>query len=155
MGHLPIGKLECDDPHESIPFFLNFAADSVRAFVNARLRPLEITWKQLFVLMSCAERSGGLCVSDIQGALSVDPGATTRLVSRLVRNGWIKKENSPGDKRKVHLVVTTLGTTKIKAARKVRANAIQDAISILNASERTQIKTLLEKLIKHVSLEKI
>lgn len=76
--------------------------------LNEYLSPLDITAAQFKVLCSirCAE-----CITpvELKKVLSVDLGALTRMLDRLVCKGWVERLPNPNDKRGVLVKLTTSG----------------------------------------------
>lgn len=76
--------------------------------LNDYLSPLDITAAQLKVL--CSIRCAA-CITpvELKKVLSVDLGALTRMLDRLVCKGWIERLPNPNDKRGVLVKLTTDG----------------------------------------------
>ncbi len=76
--------------------------------LNEYLSPLDITAAQFKVL--CSIRCAA-CITpvELKKVLSVDLGALTRMLDRLVCKGWVERLPNPNDKRGVLVKLTTGG----------------------------------------------
>ncbi|EFN9007120.1 multiple antibiotic resistance transcriptional regulator MarR [Escherichia coli] len=76
--------------------------------LNEYLSPLDITAAQFKVL--CSIRCAA-CITpvELKKVLSVDLGALTRMLDRLVCKGWVERLPNPNDKRGVLVKLTTSG----------------------------------------------
>lgn len=76
--------------------------------LNECLSPLDITAAQFKVL--CSIRCAA-CITpvELKKVLSVDLGALTRMLDRLVCKGWVERLPNPNDKRGVLVKLTTSG----------------------------------------------
>jgi len=76
--------------------------------LNESLAPLDITATQLKVLCSILCQ-GSISPVELKKTLSVDLGALTRMLDRLVSKGWITRLPNPNDKRGVLITLTPEG----------------------------------------------
>jgi DNA-binding MarR family transcriptional regulator len=90
------------------------------AQINATLRPHQITFARLEVLMVLlASRRGGLPVGKISARLQVYPGAVTNVVDRLEADGLVRRAPHPTDGRGIIATITPRG-------RKLALRSIDD-----------------------------
>jgi DNA-binding MarR family transcriptional regulator len=81
------------------------------------LRPLGIGTKQALVLRELLPVKW-LCLSELARQTHTDPGATGKIVDSLIRKGWVKRTDHPGDRRRWAVSLTAEGA---RAAHKLNA----------------------------------
>jgi DNA-binding MarR family transcriptional regulator len=70
---------------------------------------------------------GRLRMLDLSDLLSVSPSGVTRLVERLVKRGWVAREQPPDNRRLVHAVLTEEGG---RVLRETTAPAYRETVAI-------------------------
>jgi acetyl-CoA acetyltransferase len=91
--------------------------------LNDYLSPLDITATQFKVL--CSIRCE-VCITpvELKKVLSVDLGALTRMLDRLVCKGWIERSPNPNDKRGVLVKLTSDGAAIALVMSDTKAKAL-------------------------------
>ncbi len=92
-------------------------------FAGAGVR---ISPAQMGILFLLKQRNRRM-MTEFSAALSVDNSAITGLVDRLEKLGLVKREDSPGDRRKCVIEITPAGLEEVDRARKV-ANRVNSNI---------------------------
>ena len=64
------------------------------------LHPFGITYPQYLVLLVLWERNG-LTIKELGERLNLGTGTLTPMIKRMETNGWVKKQRTPEDERKV------------------------------------------------------
>ena len=70
---------------------------------------------------------------------------TTRLIDRMIKRGWVKKNTCPEDKRLVDIVITDLGLAKLEEIENNPTEKV-DILKSLSEEETLQLSNLLDKL---------
>lgn len=115
--------------------------------LNDYLSPLDITATQFKVL--CSIRCAG-CITpvELRKVLSVDLGALTRMLDRLVCKGWIARQPNPNDKRGVLIQLTTDGAALCERGHQLVGQDLhQELTKNLTADEVTTLEYLLKKVL--------
>ena len=115
--------------------------------LNDYLAPLDITATQFKVL--CSIRCQG-CITpvELKKILSVDLGALTRMLDRLVCKGWIERNPNPHDKRGVLVQLTTDGAALCEQCHQLLGqNLNQELTKNLTAEEVATLEHLLKKIL--------
>lgn len=88
-----------------------------------------------------------LRMSDLAGRVLLSPAGTTHLVSRLERDGLVRREVDATDRRKWFTVLTTEGDRVLQAARRTH-NAVLRRTLFANtsASDRRILRRLWHRL---------
>ena len=125
----------------------------MRADMNRHLDPCNITWKQLFILMNCEMNGGSISIGELPGTISIDAGATTRLVKRLERKDWVIRKQDKNDKRRTTVEMTPEGRKVMLKVSKIRLKVLDSLLSNLNPKEQETLHKLLLKFYDKLSKE--
>jgi len=115
--------------------------------LNDYLSPQDITATQFKVL--CSIRCE-VCVTpvELKKVLSVDLGALTRMLDRLVCKGWVERLPNPNDKRGVLVRLTPEGTTICEQCHQLVGQDLhQELTKNLAADEVATLEYLLKKVL--------
>jgi len=115
--------------------------------LNDYLSPLDITATQFKVLCSvrCEE-----CITpvELKKILSVDLGALTRMMDRLVCKGWIERRPNPNDKRGVLVQLTSDGAAMCEQCHQLVGQKLhQELTKNLTADGEATLGQLLKKIL--------
>jgi DNA-binding MarR family transcriptional regulator len=77
------------------------ASEFTKLYTSA-LQPFGLTYPQYLVLLVLWEKDG-ITVKEIGEKLSLGTGTLTPMLARMEVNGWVRKERSKADERKVHI----------------------------------------------------
>lgn len=69
---------------------------------SSALQPYGLTYPQYLVLLALWEKDG-VSVKDIGEKLSLGTGTLTPMLTRMEANGWLRKERSTVDERRVFI----------------------------------------------------
>ncbi|NUU22537.1 MAG: MarR family transcriptional regulator [Streptomycetaceae bacterium] len=72
------------------------------------------------------DMNGRLLMSELSDLLAVSPSGVTRLIERLVRRGWVEREQPPQNRRIVYAVLTDEGRRVLTATS---APAYRDSVA--------------------------
>lgn len=110
------------------------------------LKSLNLTYPQYLVLLILWEKDG-ISVGQITGRLHLDTNTVTPLLKRMESDGWLFRERSISDERKVEVRLTEKGREAEKKAVEIPNQLLQG----LTCSSETlqELKTLLDKLIQN------
>lgn len=115
--------------------------------LNEYLSPMDITATQFKTL--CSIRCE-VCITpvELKKVLSVDLGALTRMLDRLVNRGWIERLPNPNDKRGVLVQLTPDGAAICEQCHQlVGQNLNQELTKNLTAEEIAALEQLLKKIL--------
>lgn len=115
--------------------------------LNEYLAPLDITAAQFKVL--CSIRCPGrITPGELKKVLSVDLGALTRMLDRLVCKGWVARLPNPNDKRGVLVELTEEGAVLCEQCHQlVGQNLHQELTKNLTADEVATLEYLLKRVL--------
>ena len=112
-----------------------------------RLSDGQLTLSEMHMLESIGKCGGqGITITDIAQDLEITPPSVTAMVKRLERKGFISKDRSDEDARRVHVLLTDKGRRAEIAYRYFQRNFVRDLTDALNIAEKEAIVTALEKI---------
>jgi len=71
---------------------------------TSALKPFGLTYPQYLVLLALWERNG-VTMKELGHQVSLGTGTLTPMISRMQENGWLRKERSTKDERKVYITL--------------------------------------------------
>jgi DNA-binding MarR family transcriptional regulator len=118
------------------------AAKALRAYANASLREQGFTLAR-GKLLSILRRNGPTRVTILAGKLDITARSVTEAVDALERDGLVRREADPTDRRAVLVSLTERGAHVIDAAAQPRRDAMKLTFGALSPAQRTQLAELL------------
>src|SRR5688572_16778357 len=101
--------------------------DQVSALDAQLVRDHKLPLASYEVLMVLADSEGGRArMSEVAHPLLVSRSGLTRLVDRLVRQGWVERAPCEDDARGVYAAITRAGRAKLKAARPAHLDGVRE-----------------------------
>ena len=85
-------------------FAIYETASEFTKMYSAVLQPFGLTYPQYLVLLALWEEDG-VTVKDLGARLNLGTGTLTPMIARMEGNGWLRKERSRADERKVFVFV--------------------------------------------------
>ncbi|WP_353948611.1 MarR family transcriptional regulator [Sporolactobacillus sp. Y61] len=101
-----------------------------------------------FSFLSHLHRHGQETSSHIAKAFDVSPSYATTVIDKLIRCGYVIRQRSKRDRRKVLLTVTEDGVALYYQLRSVREDYMRKVFHKLNDQELNQLSDLIAKLIE-------
>jgi DNA-binding MarR family transcriptional regulator len=88
-----------------------------------------------------------LGMSALASRVMLSPAGTTHLVTRLERDGWVRREVDPADHRKWFTVLTPEGDRTLRQARLTHNDVLRRTLfSATSASERRTLRRVWQRL---------
>ena len=158
------------EPHDSIEAFINQwkkqrpdldpwpvgilgRTQRISAHLQTRaakwLAPLGLTW-DTFSLLLALRRSGEpyeLRPTDIYKELLLSSGAVTNRIDKVEEKGWVKRYDSPGDRRGVVVRLTPAGRAVADKAIEIHFRELAAQLSKIGKKERQLLLQLLGKVL--------
>ncbi len=120
------------------------ASESVTARSHAAI-PQGLTLAQFGVLEALYHR-GSLCASELAAKLLKSPGNLTLVIDNLERDGRVKRERDPQDRRFVTIHLTASGRQFIANLFPTIAAGITREFAVLSPAEQAMLAELCKKL---------
>lgn len=114
------------------------------------LAPLGLTYPQYLALL-CLWESDGVTVSHLGERLQLDSGTLTPLLKRMEAAGWLRRERSTEDERRVLVWLTPAGQGLKQQARAIPQCVLQAAECNLHEIQAltTQVRALRDRVLAH------
>ncbi|OJH19136.1 MarR family transcriptional regulator [Bacillus obstructivus] len=90
-------------------------------------------------ILQMVQKKKNMMIRDIANELMISHNTASEHVKKLVRNGWLYKERSENDQRKVFLHLTDIGSSIVKKHTELDDNKLRIALSKLTATERAKV----------------
>lgn len=111
------------------------------------LEPLGLTYTQYIAMMAFWEHKE-MSVSRLGDLLYLDSGTLTPMLKKMEKSGWVKRERSKVDERKVIVTITEEGE---RLKEKVSHIPVEMSSCVkLSSEEAMQLHSLLYKLLKEL-----
>lgn len=130
-----------DRLNEILPvIFREYARQHAKVFSRIKLT------HQQFVILHYLNREGGTKMSDLARMMSVTTAAMTGLVTRLVRDGYVVRENDPKDRRVIMIAMTQKGSRVAQHMDEQGRKTIMDIYGRITQKEREEYLRILSHL---------
>jgi DNA-binding MarR family transcriptional regulator len=121
-------------------------ADQIRRLFVATVEPFGVTLQQYNILRILRGAGGPMCTLDVASRLIEQSPGITRHMDLLVEKGWIQRERSLDDRRKVLCAITPSGLALLQAMDAPVAAADQAAVAGLDEASLEELIDLLERV---------
>lgn len=115
-------------------------------FERDQIEAREFSSAQFYTLLSI-RRNPGITIGELSDRLFTATSTTSRVVDKLVRQGYVQRSEAPSDRRAVLLTLTDAGTTAITELQEQVSSYYQDILEHIPAgnieSTLTCVRTLL------------
>src|SRR6185503_6760357 len=99
-----------------------------------------------FAALEALLHKGPQTITEIQNRVQLASGSMTAAVDRLEEKGFIRRTSAPGDRRAKLLKLTPAGKRIVEAAYGRHAADLEAAMTVLNATEKQELRAMLKKL---------
>lgn len=89
---------------------------------------------------------GGMRAGELAQQCLLTPPAATELIESLVREGLVRREDDPSDRRVVRVSLTPAGRRQVERYQAAFAEAVGEAIAQLEPLQRERLRLALEDL---------
>jgi len=123
------------------------AARALRRRYGAALARWEITPGQARALRIVTGPGEAPRLSEIADRLRIVPRSATEVVDALEQRGLVVRRPDPADRRATCVVATAEGERLATIIEDARAEQARDYLAVLPASDRAELRRILEKLV--------
>ena len=132
-----------EDVSRNFGFLLMDVSRLLRTVYDRRVRGLGFTRSQWWVL-NFLFRHPGATQTELAALLEIERPTLGRLLDRLQRKGWVRREDDARDRRAWRVYLTKAAEPAMRKLRKQAAKLRSDALAGLSAAERERfVDTLL------------
>jgi DNA-binding MarR family transcriptional regulator len=118
---------------------------SITQFLTQRMQQEVLTLSQATVL-TLLQDGRAWRLSDLASATGVRPPSMTELVSRMERQGWLRKMDTAHDRRGVTVMITEEGRALVQALQRRQIDLIAGRLALLSDEEKRIIEQALPVL---------
>lgn len=130
---------------QTLSYFSTVFYKSFAAYTSKRLQQTGLNYGSLFFVIYVGKHPN--CTpAEMTNALHMDWGHSQRSITKLVQDGFLRKEKSENDHRSYHLTLTEKGQLAFDTSHQVFFDWDAETLSCLSEDEREQLLFLLEKL---------
>ena len=131
-------------------FALYSASLAMTKLYKPLLAPLGLTYPQYLALL-CLWASDGITVSHLGERLQLDSGTLTPLLKRMEAAGWLRRERSAEDERRVLVWLTPAGRALKQQAQHIPGCVLQASECSLQQvqSLNHQVRQLRDRVMAH------
>lgn len=105
---------------------------------------VRLTFNQYQVL-TVISTLGSCSVNELAAKLRLAQSTTSQLVDRLVRGGFVNRETSPDDRRKIVVTLSKTGTRMMERRRESLLHAYVGILSSLDEEDQTMLEDAFNK----------
>ncbi|KUG29780.1 transcriptional regulator, marr family [hydrocarbon metagenome] len=135
---IPLPLCSAAEPEEHFAISLYEVARTWRAKIDERLRPLGLSSASWSVIFTLATADRPLSQREIADRLFVECPTVVRLLDRLEKLGWVRREPAPEDRRRNRVRLTgkileheaMLHNTAMQVHREILADIPQDKLDV-------------------------
>jgi MarR family transcriptional regulator for hemolysin len=132
-----------EDLSRNYGFLLMDVSRLMRTVYDRRVKGVGLTRSQWWVLNHLF-RSPGVKQTELAAMLEIERPTLGRLLDRLERKGWVRREDDARDRRAWRIYLTKAAEPAMRKLRKQAAKLRSDALAGLSAAERERfVDTLL------------
>jgi len=133
------------DPHESLGFHCSLTFRAFLRAVEKRLRGTGVSPAQ-YLTLAYLTALGPLSQAELVDRLSITAATGVRLIDRMERDGWVKRQASPEDGR-IKLVTPTKRAAEVwEEVSKAGRGVLDQAYKGIHPAEIETVKRVLERV---------
>lgn len=144
-----IKQTQFESQHQKMGINLLFTYNWYKDKLQCFFKPFGITMQQFNVLRILrGQQPKPLSACDIRERL-LDKGADTpRIVTRMIKEGWVQKEVNPADRRLINVSITEAGLALLKDIDK-EMQKMYDLFEHFSDEEANRMNELFDKMREH------
>lgn len=127
-------------------YLLNRAAQQCRDYFDALMEPFGIKGRHFTVLALLAEEPG-LAQIEMSERLGIDRNTMVLLLNDLESRQFVERRRDPRDRRAHVVTLTEAGKTMLATGTALAQRTNEEVFAPLSPEERTQLRTLLSRLV--------
>jgi DNA-binding MarR family transcriptional regulator len=145
----PYYSLETLQAEQSVGYLVKRCGVLMTQAAERRFESLDISFTEWLVLVHLAQQAH-ISATQLSAHLGHDMGALTRVVDRLERSGFARRERSRRDRRAVEIAITPAGRRQARSAKRVVLELINRLVEPFTERETDTLISLLQRLLMHL-----
>lgn len=142
-----MAKNSTSDLEYHIGFWLRFVSNHVSGTFRERIAHYDVTVAEWVALRSIYTQAP-CSLSDVANKIGIDPGATSRLVERLIRKKLATRKVLPTDRRAITLDLTAAGKALVPKLAKEADENDDFFFRGLSKEDREHLLRIMKNLVK-------
>lgn len=138
------------DMNKSLGFILNRTALASKSAFNQKIKDYEISPEQWSVIYRVVE-TPGISQKVVSDSTYKDQGNLTRMIDKLVKNGFLTKKQNSENRREIQLFPTTKSVDLSKTIAKHSTEHNQNMLNNFSKEEKEQLFSLLNKVYENLN----
>ncbi len=114
--------------------------------LNRFLLERELQQSRFFILILLMRHPAGMTLSQLARGIGVSNPTMTGLISRMERDGYVHRRDSPHSRREALVSITQEGNLLMEKTLPAHYKRISAIFSEMSKAERTQLQGLLKKI---------
>jgi DNA-binding MarR family transcriptional regulator len=135
------------DPLFELALSIKAAQRELDRRANEAMRPLGLTGSQAEAL-TVIRQAEPVSLKELGDLLIAEAGHPSRLVDRLVENGWVQRRAADDDRRRVVLTLTAQGRRLEAQAERARGEVLELVRGLVGARDVAPLAALLRELLQ-------
>ena len=116
--------------------------------LEERLRPGGVPIEQ-FRILEALDANEKLAMGEIATISLIDPPTLTKIMDKMVSEGWVYRAPDPNDRRRVLILLAPAGKALYKRLRGISTAQEQRIVDQLQSDKAAELKNLLRELISN------
>ena len=135
-----------ENPRQQVVLNVLYSSSWVKGVSHNALKPHGLTWQQFNLMRILRGQCGQPASMRLLQERMLDPQSNaSRLVDKLSAKGYVQRDVAEDDRRRVGVVLTGTGATKLEAASADMTAAILQIGGDLTETEMVQLSNLLDR----------
>jgi DNA-binding MarR family transcriptional regulator len=106
-------------------------------------------------LLLYLDREGAARAADLADYFQLAPRTVTEAIDGLERDGFLRRDPDPDDRRVKRITITESGRATIAATEPIRLELVDQIFGVLDDAERAQLSGVLDKLASAVERQEL
>ncbi|XCN74574.1 MAG: MarR family transcriptional regulator [Candidatus Electrothrix aestuarii] len=133
------------DPYESMGFHCNLTVKAFLGVLGEKLKGTDISPSQ-FLALANLTALGPLSQSELADRLAVTGATTARLIDRMERDEWVRRERAPEDQRVKMIIPTEKAAGTWQEISAAGREVLDQAYQGISKEELETVKKVLQKI---------
>ncbi len=138
------------DPESTPTFWINHASRLLMRHFEERLRPLDFGMAYLRVVFALLE-NGALLQKELASQAHVEQPTMAALLARMQRDGLIKRDAHPSDKRASKISLSAKAKSRLPLAKARLGEVAERALSGFSKRDRKILMALLRRIVVNLT----
>ncbi len=132
-----------------LPYLTNRLAHGLNQLLKEDLRKhgLSISNWRILAVLDARDRA---TVNELSDFAMVEQSTTSHMIDRMEADGWVIRQNAPGDARVRSVTMTEAGKRKFEEIRHIPAAHTRRALHGISAEERDTFERLLKQMTENL-----